>query len=104
MSKYIFIYHGGKMPETPEEGARVMADWMSWLAGMGDAVVDSGNPVGPSSTVQSDGLITRDGGSNPVSGYSLVSADSMEQALNMAKGCPILKMEGTVEVAVTIDI
>ena len=30
MANYIFAYHGGKMPETPEEGERVMAAWGAW--------------------------------------------------------------------------
>lgn len=104
MAKFIFVYHGGKMPESPEEGAIVMASWQAWLGGMGDAVVDGGNPVGMSSTVHSDGTITSDGGSNPTSGYSLVSADGIEQALELASGCPILKAEGSVEVAETMEM
>ena len=104
MAKYVFIYHGGKMPETQEEGEKVMAQWMSWLAGMGEAVVDGGNPVGMSSTVHSDGSVTSDGGANPTSGYSLVQADSLDAALALAKGCPILQAEGTVEVAEAIDM
>ena len=47
MPKYIFAYHGGGMPETPEEGERVMAAWQAWFADMGEAVVVPGAPVGP---------------------------------------------------------
>lgn len=104
MAKFLFIYHGGSMPETEEEGARVMADWMAWFEGMGAAVVDGGNPVGQSSTVNSDGSVSNDGGSNPASGYSLVNADSIEQATALTSGCPILKVGGSVEVAETIDM
>lgn len=104
MPKFVFAYHGGEMPETEAEGARVMADWMAWFEGLGSAVVDGGNPVGPSSTVQSDGSVTCDGGSNPLSGYSLISADSIEQATIIAQGCPILKAKGSVEIAQAIDM
>jgi len=31
MAKYVFIYHGGKMPKSEEEGAKVMAEWQAWL-------------------------------------------------------------------------
>jgi hypothetical protein len=31
MPKYLLAFHGGRMPETNEEGARVMAAWASWL-------------------------------------------------------------------------
>ena len=71
MAKYIFACHGGKMPETGEEGARVMTDWMAWLKSPGDSVVDSGNPAGPSSTVHSDGSASCDGGSEHVAGRYL---------------------------------
>lgn len=104
MSNFIFIYHGGQMPETEAEGAAVMADWQAWLGGMGEAVVDGGNPVGLSSTVHSDGSVTADGGSNPTSGYSVISADTIEQAIEQAKGCPILKAAGSVEVAETLQM
>ena len=103
MAKFVFVYHGGKMPETPEEGERVMGLWMSWLGGMGEAVVDGGNPVGMSTTVYAD-RVDSNGGSNPISGYSLVSADSMDEAVKMAQGCPILAEGGSVEVAEAFDM
>ena len=104
MAKYVFAYHGGKMPETPEEGQKVMAAWSDWLQGMGSAVVDGGNPVGPSKTVSADG-VEDNGGSNPLSGYSIVEADSLETAVEMAKGCPVLEGgHGTVEVAEAMDM
>lgn len=104
MPKYVFAYHGGKMPETEEEGAKVMADWMAWFGSMGDAVVDGGNPVGPSSTLNSDGSVSCDGGANPLSGYSLIQADDIQQATEFARGCPILQAEGSVEIAEAIDM
>ena len=99
MPKYMFIYHGGNRPETPEEGAKVMQDWNDWMAGIGDGLVDGGNPAGMSKTVTADG-IKDNGGSNPVSGYSLVNAADMEAAIAIAGTCPILiGGAGTVEVA-----
>jgi hypothetical protein len=71
---------------------------------MGNAVVDGGNPVGMSSTVQSNGSVKSDGGSNPVSGYSLVEASDLDDALGKAKACPILAAGGSVEVAEAIDM
>ena len=102
MAKFIFAYHGGKAPESPEEGAEVMAKWNAWLGGLGDAVIDGGNPAGPSKTVSASG-VSDDGGANPISGYSLVQADSIDHAIEMAKGCPIMD-HGTVEVAEAMDM
>ena len=102
MAKFLFVYHGGKQPETEEEGARVMAAWMAWMEKHADAMVDDGAPVGLSKTVTSDG-VEDNGGANPASGYTLVNADSMEDAIAIAQGCPILE-DGTVEVAECMEM
>ena len=104
MAKYLFVYHGGRKPESQEEIDQVMADWKNWFAAMGDQVADGGNPVGISSTVESDGSVSDHGGANPVSGYSMITADSIEAALEQAKGCPILAAGGSVEVAEIVEI
>ena len=99
MPNYMFAYHGGGAPETPEEGEKVMAAWMAWYGAMGDAVVDGGNPVMQSMTVSKDGVVDN-GGANPLSGYTIVSADSYDAACEMAKGCPmVVDGSGSVEVA-----
>ena len=103
MPKFMYIYHGGKAPESPEEGAKVMAAWTAWFEGMGAAVVDEGNPAGMSKTVSASG-VAEDGGANPVSGYSLVNAADHHAAVEMAKGCPILSDGGTVEVAEAMEM
>ncbi len=97
MPDFIIAYHGGKKPESPEEGAKLMAKWKAWLGGLGDAVVNPGNPLGMSKTVSSGG-VSDVGGSNRLSGFSIVKADSMDAALEMAKECPFLDI-GTIEVA-----
>ena len=98
MSNYVLAYHVWKMPENPEEGAKGMAKFQAWVGGLGDAVVNPGTPLGKSKTVSSGG-VSDDGGSNPLSGFSIVKADSMDAALEMAKACPTLDLEGTLEVA-----
>jgi len=104
MAKYLFIYHGGKNPETEEEGKKVMDEWGAWLGGMGAAVIDGGNPVGMSVTVKPDGSREDNGGANPASGYSLIEASDDDDAVEKAKGCPHLKSGGTIELAPTFDM
>lgn len=53
---------------------------------------------GMSKTVSADG-IADDGGSNPLSGITIIQADTMEEALEMAKVCPHIGNGGTIEVA-----
>lgn len=104
MPKFMFIFHGGGRPETEEEGKRVMAAWQGWMAGIGENLVDGGNPAGMSKTVTAAG-VEDNGGANPVSGYTLVNAPDMAAAIEIAKGCPILDGgKGTVEVAEAIEM
>ncbi|MFT5005664.1 MAG: hypothetical protein ACI8YI_001277 [Paracoccaceae bacterium] len=103
MAKFLYVYHGGKAPSSPEEGQKVMQEWMAWCASLGDAVADSGNPLGMSKTVSPTG-IADDGGANPVSGYSLVNAADIDTAVAMVQNCPMLADGGSVEVAECFDM
>ena len=104
MPKYILAYHGGSMPETPEEGAKVMEAWNNWYGAIADKLADGGAACGKSMTVQSDGSVTADGGANPLSGYTVVNADSHDAANAIAKGSPILAAGGSVEVCELLDM
>jgi hypothetical protein len=102
MAKYVLAYRGGAgMAATPAEQEKAMQVWMSWFGSLGDAVVDVGNPFGPSSSVASDGSVTQ-GGASSLSGYSIVTADTLAQAAGLAKGCPVLEGGGAVDVYETI--
>ena len=104
MAKYLFVYHGGATPETTEDVAAVMAAWEAWMAGWGDAFLDQGNPIGQSKTVTPDGSVLDGGGTNPASGYSLVSAATIDEAVTIAKGCPIFESGGSIQVAEAVDM
>jgi hypothetical protein len=104
MPKYVLAYHGGSMPESEADQAGVMAAWGAWFGGLGDAVVDGGNPTGASTTVKPDGSTTSGGGANPISGYSLITAADLDSAVSLARGCPILAAGGTIEIAEAIDM
>ena len=102
MPNYIIAYHGGKKPESPEEGGKQMEKWQAWVDGLGDAVVNPDTPLGKSRIVSSDG-VSDDGGPNSLTGYSIVKADTMDAALEMAKACPFLDI-GTIEVAEVMEM
>ncbi len=104
MSKFLFVYHGGKNPESEAEVAEVIDAWGTWLGSMGAAVIDGGNPVGMSSTINSDGSVTDNGGSNPASGYGLIEAEDLDDAIAKGRGCPILSSGGSIELAEAIDM
>jgi hypothetical protein len=103
MANYLLAYQGGKMAETPAEQEKAMAAWGAWFGGLGDAVVDGGNPCGPSKLVASNGSIS-DGAPSKITGYSVIRADTLEKAAAMAKGCPLLATGGSVEVYETFNV
>lgn len=89
MSKFVFVYRGGKPGATKEEQDKVMAAWGKWFQELGDDLVDGGNPFGPPKAVTADGV--KDGASGqPASGYSIVNAKDQAAAAELAKGCPML--------------
>lgn len=98
MSDYIIAYHGGEKPASPEEGEAHMSKWKAWLAGLGDAVVNPGTPLKNTRIVSADG-VSEGGGANAMTGFSVVSAASLDAALDMARSCPVLDIGGTLEVA-----
>lgn len=98
MPKFIIAYHGGRTNMTPEEGKAHFAKYQEWLGGLGDAAVEPANPLGPSNFVTASG-VTSDGFENPMSGYTVVTADDLDGATEIAKGCPFLDIGGTLRVA-----
>ena len=97
MGKYVLVYKGGGMGETEAEQQEAMTQWMNWFGSLGDSVVDGGNPFGPSSSISSDGAVS-DAGASSLTGYSIVSAGSLSEACDKAKGCPVLSGGGSIEV------
>ena len=97
MSKYALVYAGGAMAQTPEAQQASMDAWNGWFASLGDAIVDGGNPFGSSASISADGVT--ESGRLGASVYSLVTANSLQDAVGLAKGCPIIadRLYGTAE-------
>jgi len=103
MSNYMLMYHGGKMPENPEEGAEHMAKWKSWADGLGDALVNQGTPLGNAKSVTSSG-VTDSGGADPMMGYSILQAENIEAAVKMVEDSPHVNYGGTMVVAEMMEM
>jgi hypothetical protein len=101
MANYLLVFHGGSMPESQEEGAKVMQAWTDWFAALGGALVDGGNPASKSKTIAANGSVTDDA-SGPT-GYSIIKADNLDAAVVLAKGCPVLQGGASVQVVETFE-
>jgi hypothetical protein len=102
MGRYLLLYEGGTMPETEEARAAAMQAWDQWFHQIGDAVVDAGNPFTPASNrIGPDGSIGSGAGAG--SGYSILEADSLATATDLAKGCPVLAGGASIAVYETFE-
>lgn len=103
MTQYVISYIGGDHPKTPEEGQAHFAKYKTWLGQLGDSVVSPANPLKNTHLVNPQGEVTQKSLTN-MSGFTIVEAESIEAALEIAKGCPFLDINGSLEVSELVQM
>ncbi len=107
MKEFLLIFRNDfkSMPKgSPEEMQAITKRWMDWVGGIAaqNKLFDRGNRLSSSGRVVKPDNVITDGPyseiKESVGGYSIVKADSYEEAVEVAKGCPVLQMGGNVEV------
>jgi YCII-related domain-containing protein len=96
MAEYIFTYR--TPPDWTVGTPDGIAAWTAWFEGIGAQLRDTGKPVFNRATV-GDGP-----GGAPLGGYSLVTAENLDEAVTLAKDCPIVAAGGGVEVGELADL
>lgn len=102
MSKFVFIYHAPMAPAeaappTPEQMEAVMGEWNAWAGKVGDGMVDFGSPLAGGIRVTTDGTSPS---TREVAGYSIIEANDLDAALELASNHPHLNMPGGCEIEV----
>lgn len=98
MANFLLVYSGGAAP-TPADRDKIMQQWGGWFGKLGDKVVDPGNPTGEAKNISDGGHVHEGSGFNPpATGYSILKADSLKAAAELARGCPVLLSGGKVTV------
>ncbi len=107
MKEFLFVFRGdvqAMSTTSPEEMQRRTKTWMDWIGGIAaqNRLVDKGNPLMfDGKVLRPQGVVT-DGPymeiKESILGYSLVKAGSYDEAVELAKGCPLLYGGGNVEV------
>jgi hypothetical protein len=85
MKKFVYLYHGYQEPSPA-----VMDAWMSWFGKIGDKLVDPGNPFGPGRQVTPAGSTDLTDDTSPATGYSIINAETIDEAEALLDGCPII--------------
>jgi hypothetical protein len=96
MATFLFVYRTPSEVSAPTEDG--MAAWNAWFETLGSAIVNPGNPVVARTTV---GDVKA---SQPVGGYTVITANDLESAATLAKGCPLVGHGGGVEVGELSDM
>ena len=84
MKKFMYLYVGWGEP-TPE----VKKAWGDWFAAVGPRFVDSGNPFSGGRQVTKTGSSDLTVEPGTITGYSIINAESIDEAQKLLAGCPI---------------
>ncbi|RNC84400.1 MAG: hypothetical protein ED557_05290 [Balneola sp.] len=87
---------------SPEDMQKEIEVHGQWIQELGDRY-DSGEPLHPEAkTIRGKDKVVTDGpfieAKELVGGFYLINAESLDEATEIAKGCPILRLGGKVEV------
>lgn len=94
MPKFLFSY---RVPHDYRPGEETGKAWQAWFEGLGSSRVDQGHGV-----IETRALGTLDDRTR-LGGYSVVTADDLDIAVALAKGCPTLRLGGGVEIGAVMD-
>jgi hypothetical protein len=84
MKKFMFLSVGFEMP-TPE----IMEAWGKWFESIGDKM-ESGSPLGAGREITRAGTKELSMGLDSITGYTIINAESLDEAEKIAKACPIV--------------
>jgi hypothetical protein len=96
----IFRHEDGKKIASPEQMQIWMKQTMDWIGGIAAQNKFSGGnglPFEDAKVVRHNNVVTNGPFGDikeTIGGYVIVKADSVEEAVEFAKGCPILQGEG----------
>lgn len=103
MKQFVLAYLGGNQPSSPEEANNHFEKYMGWLTSLGESVVVPTIPLKDTTTVHPNGSV-EEGGASAMSGFTIIKAETMQDALSIAQQCPFLEIGGSLEVSEMMDM
>lgn len=85
MKKFVFLSYGYETP-TPE----IKKAWGKWFESIGDKIVDGGSPLGSGREITHDGTNDLPLGLDSLTGYTIINAENIDEAVKIAEACPII--------------
>jgi hypothetical protein len=105
MSEFAFLYRGRDFNASPEQMQKTMEKWRAWfkelsekghIKDIGHPLEDAGKVVKGRQKTITDGPFAE--AKDVIGGFTLIEAQDLQQAAELAKGCPILQAGGSLEI------
>jgi len=108
MSNFMYLFRSNPtayQSMSPEQMQQTMKKWMDWkdtleknghVKQFGERLDGTGKVVRGKARAVTDGPFVEV--KDFIQGYILIEAKDLDQAVELAKGCPILESDGTVEI------
>lgn len=105
MSEFTYLFRGRRYDASPEQRQKLLEKWVAWFKDLEAKghMQDPGHPLeGGGKVVEGNRKAVTDGpfaeAKDVVGGYIVIKARSLDEAVELSKGCPILDVDGSVEV------
>ncbi len=107
MNEFSLIFRNAEHPSvqfSPEQMQGILLQWRDWIGSIAaqDKLASRGARLGIEGKILKPNDVVTDGPyvemKEILSGFIIVKADTIEEATEMAKGCPVLNVGGSVEV------
>lgn len=105
MNQYLLLFRrDAEFHLSPEQLQKMTKPWMDWMGSIaaqnklgdrGNRLDWNGKVVKPNNVVTNGPYVEM---KEAIGGYTMVKANSLDEAVELAKGCPILTVGGNVEV------
>ncbi len=104
MPTYLITYHGGPgIPADPDAAQQMLAAFQAWVADTGDAMRDPGAPLAGAKTVSADS-VAEGQVEAAVSGYTVIAAPTLDDAVELVRDHPFLTRGGSLQVSESISV
>ncbi len=97
-------------PPSPEQIQSMMKPWQDWMGSLAaqNKLVSSGNRLDSDGRVLKPGTVITNGPyveiKEAIGGYIIIRANSIDEAAELSKDCPMLSMGGSVEVRTLVPM
>ena len=114
MNEFLLIFRNvprtADVQPSPEQMQSMMKPWQDWMGSLAaqNKLVSSGNRLAEEGKVLKNNSVVTNGPyveiKEAIGGYIIIRADSLDEAAELSKGCPIFSVGGNVEVRMVIPM